>query len=77
MRKFGIGAEANPIGRWMFENNVAGVFKIFIVGGLFALLGYLIHRCPKAAKVAYIPLCMYAVIIIYHIIIAIWVNSIM
>ena len=71
VHKFGIEIEANPIGRWMFENNVAWVYKIFIVGGLFALIGYFIHREPKAAWVAFIPFVVYALIVIYHIVIAV------
>lgn len=71
VHKFGIEIEANPIGRWMFENNVAWVYKIFIVGGLFALLGYFIKRAPKAAWVAYIPLVVYGLIVVYHIVIAV------
>jgi len=73
---YGIDIEANPIALWMFENNVAWVFKILIVGGLFAVLGYFIHRCPKAARVVYIPLAVYGLIVIYHIIIAINVYGI-
>lgn len=71
VHKFGIEIEANPIGRWMFENNVAWVYKIFIVGGLFALIGYFIHREPKAAWTAFIPLVAYAAIVVYHIVIVV------
>ena len=71
VHKFGIEIEANPIGRWMFENNVSWVYKIFIVGGLFALIGYFIHREPKAAWTAFIPLVGYALIVIHHIVIAV------
>jgi hypothetical protein len=67
--KFGLEIEANPIGRWMFENSVAWVYKIFIVGGAFAVLGYFIKREPKYAWVAFIPLVVYALIVIYHIVI--------
>ena len=49
VHKFGIEIEGSPIGRWMFENNVAWAVKIFIVGGVFALLGYFIKRYPKYA----------------------------
>lgn len=69
IKLYGIDIEANPIALWMFSHNVAWVFKILIVGGLFAVLGYFIHRCPKAAWVVYIPLVVYGLIVIYHIII--------
>lgn len=71
VHKFGIEIEANPIGRWMFENNVAWVYKIFIVGGLLALIGYLIKKCPKAIISAYILLGVYAGLVVYHIVIAV------
>lgn len=64
---YGLSAEGNPFGRWLFENNVAGIVKIFIVGGVFLLLGYLFKRYPKYKWVAYIPLVVYGVIAIYHI----------
>lgn len=76
VRKYGIKIEANPIGRWMFENNVAWVFKIFIVGGLFALLGYFIFKHPKTAWIAYIPLGVYALLVIYHIFLIIKIGRI-
>ena len=69
VRKFGIEIEGNPIGRWMFSHNIAWLFKIVIVGGIFAVLGVFIHRHPKSAYLAYIPLIVYALVVIYHIII--------
>lgn len=72
---YGISIEGNPLGRWMFENNVAWAFKIFAAGGLFAALGYFIKRTPKAIIAAYIPLGVYAAIVIYHIFIAIQLYS--
>lgn len=75
VHKFGIEIEANPIGRWMFENNVAWVYKIFIVGGLFALIGYFIHREPKAVISAKILLVVYALIVVYHIGLCIYIST--
>ena len=68
---YGIDVEVNPLGRWMFENNVAWVVKILIVGGLFAVIGYFIRKHPKAAWIAFIPLVVYGLIVLYHIIIAV------
>lgn len=64
---YGISIEGNPIGRWLFENNLAGVFKIFIVGGLMAVMGVCIRKCPKAAWTAFIPLVVYGFVVMYHI----------
>jgi hypothetical protein len=69
--KFGIDIEVNPIGRWMFENNVSWVFKIIVIGLLFILLWHLIKKQPNAILVAYIMLGVYGFIVLYHIIIAV------
>ena len=71
VHKFGIEIEANPIGRWMFSHNVAWVYKIFIVGGAFAVIRYFIHREPKAVISAKILLVVYLLIVAYHIVIAV------
>lgn len=63
---YGISIEGNPLGRWMYENDLVGIVKIFIVGGLMALLGVCIRLQPKAKWVAYIPLVVYGLIDIYH-----------
>lgn len=70
VRLYGIEIEGNPLAVWMFNHNIAWAVKFLGVGGLLALLGYLIHRQPKAATVAYILLAVYALIVVYHIIIA-------
>jgi hypothetical protein len=71
---YGISVEGNPLGRWLFENGVAWVFKIFVVGGLLALLGVCIRIKPKLAPVAIIPLAVYGLIVLYHIAILIYIN---
>ena len=66
---YGISIEANPIGQWMFNHNVAWMVKIFAVGGLLAVMGVCIRKHPKAAWVAYIPLVAYGLLAIYHLVI--------
>lgn len=68
---YGINIEGNPLGRWMFENDLVGIVKIFIVGGLFLLLGCLIKRYPKYKWIGLIPLVVYGLIVICHLIILI------
>ncbi len=63
---YGIAVETNPFMRWMFAHNMAWIVKIIIVGGLFAVLGYLIYRYPRASKWAYVPLIVYGALTIYH-----------
>lgn len=76
IKLYGTDIEANPIALWMFNHNVAWVFKIIIVGGLLAALGYLIYRNPKSAWATYIPLTVYGLIVLYHIGIAIYLRII-
>jgi hypothetical protein len=72
VKLYGIEAEANPIGRWLFENNMAWAVKIFAVGGLLALMGVCIRKRPRLAPVAYIPLVVYGLIAVYHAIILVY-----
>lgn len=67
VKNFGIDVEANPFGRWMFENNVAWVFKILIVGILLAALGYFVYKYSKFAWVCYVPFTVYTSVVLYHI----------
>lgn len=64
---YGLSAEANPIGRWMFEHNVVWVFKIFVVGAIFVVIGYLIDRHRKYLWISFIPLVVYGFVVMYHI----------
>ena len=68
---YGISIEGNPLGRWMYENDIAGIVKIFIVGGLLAVMGICIRLKPKLAWTGYIPLVVYGLIDIYHLVILI------
>ena len=63
---YGISIEGNPLGRWLYQNNLAGIAKIFVVGGFFAVLGICIHLKPKLAWVSAIPCVVYGAIVIYH-----------
>lgn len=63
---YGTDIEANPLMRWCFENHCAWAVKIFAVGGLFALVGYLVKRYQKCAWAAWVLLIAYAAVVIYH-----------
>ena len=67
---YGTSIEANPLMRWCFENNVAWAVKIFAVGGLFALVGYLVKRYNKCLWSGRVLLVAYAAVTVYHIILA-------
>jgi hypothetical protein len=73
---YGISIEGNPLGRWMLENDLVGVFKVSIMGGLFILLGCLFKRYPRYKWIGFIPLVVYGLIVIYHITILIYISFI-
>lgn len=78
VNKFGADIERNPIGRWMFERDVAWAFKIFFVGAVCAALAYFIHRYPKYSWTAYIPLGVYGLLAVYHVVLALkvwWITK--
>lgn len=68
VNKFGIGIEFNPFGRWLYENNIAWVFKIMIVGILFFILYKFYDRYKLARICSYVILAVYSLLFIYHII---------
>lgn len=69
--RYGLPVEANPIGRWMYTTGMVYAVKIFAVGGLLAVVGICLRKHPKLAWMAYIPLVVYAVIAVYHVVIAV------
>lgn len=70
VHNFGIEIEANPIGRWMFEHNVAWVVKIVGVGLLLLVLYHALKVKPTWAWVSWVLLAVYGVLVLYHIFIA-------
>ena len=71
---YGIEIEGNPFGRWLFENNLAGVVKFFGVGVLLAVMGICIRLKPKLAPIAYIPIVVYGLIVLYHLVIYFYIK---
>ena len=63
---YGYEIEANPIMRWAFENDIAWVVKIFAVGGLFALVGYLVKRHNKCRWSGVFLAVVYGLVLLYH-----------
>ena len=66
VRLYGTSIEANPLMRWSFENNIAWAVKIFAVGGLFWLVGYLTHRYHKCRWSGVFLAVVYALLLGYH-----------
>ena len=74
---YGYNVEGNPISLWLFNNGLAGVVKIIGMGILFSILAACIRKSPKSAWVAYLLLVVYALILIYHVIIFLYTRGIL
>jgi hypothetical protein len=66
---YGIDIEGNPLGRWLLETDKAFFVKFVVVPICLALLGWCIRKCPNAKWVEFIPLVVYGLIVIYHLVI--------
>lgn len=66
VENYGLDVESNPIGRWMFENDLTGFVKIVIVGILFFILALLSKKSKKAIHAGYFLFTVYSVVVVYH-----------
>ena len=73
VKRYGLEAEANPLGRWMLQSGTGGFVKIVVMAGLFFLLGVLIKRCPRAQYAIYVVFGSYCLVTLCHIAIAVFV----
>lgn len=64
VNKFGIEIEFNPFGRWLYENNIAWVFKIVIIGILLFILYKFCDRYKLARICSYIVLAVYSLLFV-------------
>ena len=71
VEKYGIGIEANPIGRWLFINHHAFQVKVLGVGVAMLTLYYLITLKPEWEWTSWLILAIYYLLAIYHLIIVI------
>ena len=83
IHQYGIDIEGNPIGRWLYQNNLAAPVKIFGVGAMLIILYMAIsHQNKRSEKsfrwwdyASWIMTAIYAAIVIYHIVIAICIAT--
>jgi hypothetical protein len=71
VNRYGIGVEANPIGQWLIESGGAVFYKTAVVPVMLALLAFCLQRCPRLAWIRFVPLGVYSILALYHIIIGI------
>lgn len=63
---YGTEVEGNPLMRWAFENNIAWAVKIFAVGALMAVVGYLGRRYNKCRWSGVFLAVVYGLLLLYH-----------
>ena len=63
--KYGIKAEANPIGRFLFQNGIAEVFKICVVGILLMILYVVWCKFPTKQRLIKFLINFLLVVFIY------------
>nr|DAI55028.1 MAG TPA: hypothetical protein [Caudoviricetes sp.] len=68
INKYGLTAEANPFGQWLFNSGMVYVFKIVIVG-LALLLIWKLKTHKLAVIMSWVLLVIFAVLTVYHLII--------
>lgn len=68
INKYGLIAEANPFGQWLFNSSMVYIFKIVIVG-LALLLIWKLRTYKLAVIMSWVLLVIFAALTVYHLII--------
>ena len=63
---FGAGVEANPIGRFFFENNCAWIMKFIGVPIILTGIGFIIKVDKKQIWAVYLMLIVYLAVVIHN-----------
>ena len=63
---FGISIEANPIGRFFFENNCAWVPKIIIAPVILFAIGFMVKIDRRQVWAVYVLLIFYAAVVLHN-----------
>lgn len=63
---FGLGVEANPVVRFLFEHNCAGIAKFIIPAILLICLGFIIKAERGLIWTAYLSFTIYLFVIIHN-----------
>ena len=65
---YGIGIEANPIGRWLISTNLLIPVKTIGIGACFIALYACVKRKPQYAWACWVVCGVYGILAIYHVI---------
>lgn len=71
-KKYGVEIESNPIGRWLFEHNVAWLFKIVIIGIICLAMVHFYNTYEWLKYAVYALLGVYSAITAYHLFILLY-----
>lgn len=69
VNRYGIGIEANPVGKFLLETNLVIPVKTIGIGAALFALYVGIKRYPKWKWISWLVLGVYAVLAVYHVII--------
>ena len=63
---FGLGIEANPITRFLFEHNCAGIVKIIAPAILLTSLGFIVKIDKKQIWAVYVAFTLFLLVIMHN-----------
>lgn len=69
VNRFGIEVEGNPIGRWMIQSGSVYFVKTIVMAAALYLLYLCTKQVPKWKWIRWIPLAVYSILAVYHVII--------
>lgn len=61
---FGIGVEANPIARWMFENDCAIILKLTVIPVVLVIIGIVVYIDRRFRWVVYGVFAFYLYVVL-------------
>ena len=67
VHKFGTEIELNPVGQWLYNNNITWLFKIVIVGIALLIVGRRLDKSKNFSWIVYILLIPYSIIVLSEI----------
>ena len=68
VNKFGTEIELNLVGQWLYDNNLAWIFKIVVVGIALLIAGRRLDKSKNFSWIVYILLIPYGIVVLSEII---------
>lgn len=68
VNKYGLDAEANPFGRWLYGNALTYVFKVGVIGVFLFILYKGTKTHPSWTWASWLVLGVYTIVVIVHLV---------